>query len=155
MLSTIERVLFLRSVTLFARVPDEVLAWVAQTAHEVEFAPGERFIREGDPGDSLYIVIHGDVEIALEGKGRIATRGPKSVLGEMAILVSRPRTASCVAATPVYALQIARDDFLHLLAENPELALGIIGELVNRLDDLSRRVAELSDQPGRVGPSPA
>jgi CRP-like cAMP-binding protein len=140
MLATIERVLFLRSVELFHHVPDEVLVWVAQTAREVEFVAGERFIVQGDTGDSLYVVIDGSVDIVLDGKGTIATRGPKSVLGEMAILSSQPRTASCVAATPCYTLQIAREEFLHLLTETPELALGIIEELVRRIDDLSRRV---------------
>ncbi|NJN80933.1 MAG: cyclic nucleotide-binding domain-containing protein [Caldilineaceae bacterium] len=141
MLSTIERVLFLRSVELFEQVPDDVLAWVAQSAQEVHLAKGDRFIAQGDLGDSLFVVVDGQVDILIEGKGRVANRGARSVHGEMGILASQPRTASCVAASDMTALKISREDFLDLLSEAPQLALGVIHVLVDRLDEASQKVA--------------
>ena len=142
MLSTIEKILFLRSVELFEKISDEHLGRVAQVAQEVQFKKDERFIRQGDPGDCLYIIVNGEVNIVVDGVGQIAVRGEKSVHGEMAILTSQPRSANCVAGTDLTALKIGQDDFFLLLGEEPELSLGIIKVLADRLVEADRRAAE-------------
>ncbi|MGI8828069.1 MAG: cyclic nucleotide-binding domain-containing protein [Chloroflexota bacterium] len=142
MLSTIERVLFLRSADIFSAVTGEDLAPLAMVAQEVRFEAGETFIRHGEAGDCLYVVVDGEVGVVVDGVGQVAVRGPGSVQGEMAILADRPRSVDCVAIDGVLALRVDRDDFLELLAERPTLALGVIKVLTQRLyqatEELSR-----------------
>lgn len=140
MLLTIERVLFLRSVDLFARIANGDLIQVAQLLDEMHLSAGQMFIEQGALGDSLYITVEGDVDILVNGKP-VARRGPRTVNGEMALLSARTRTASCVAATDVTLLRLAQDDFRDLLLEIPSLALGIIDVLIERLDEAGRKAA--------------
>ena len=137
-LTTLEIVLFLKSIELFSRVPDEDLVWVSETTEEVRFSAGETFITEGDAGDCLYVIVAGEASAEVEGVGQVNTMGAREVVGEMAILSDIPRTASCVATTPVTALRIGRSPFLELLRDRPEIAISVIRVLVERLDRISR-----------------
>jgi CRP/FNR family transcriptional regulator, cyclic AMP receptor protein len=141
MLSTIERILFLQSAEIFGAIAGEDLVPIAMVAQEVRFAPGETFIRRGEVGECLYVIVLGEVAIAVEGD-HVAARGPGSVLGEMAVLTSRPRSANCVAVDEVLALRVDRDDFLELLGEIPALALGIISVLGERLEESTQRLSQ-------------
>ncbi len=135
MLSTVERVLFLRSAEIFNQLSGEALAWVAQVAQELHVRPGEQFIQQGDPGDSLYIIVTGQVDVTLENGRKIDSHGPKRVIGEMALFSQRQRMASCIAATDVTLLRISREDFHALLSERSALALGVIEILAHRLEE--------------------
>ena len=135
MLSTIERVFFLRSAEIFNQLSGEALVWVAQVAQEVHVMPGERFIQQGDSGDSLYIIVTGQVDVILDSGEKIDSQGEKRVIGEMALFSKRHRMANCIAATEVTLLKINREDFHALLAERSELALGVIEILAHRLEE--------------------
>ncbi len=139
MLSTLEKILFLKSVDLFTLMSDEDFIWITDIAQYVHFGKGEQFIREGDPGDCLYIAVSGEIDVLVEDIGNVATCRERDVIGEMALLSGSPRTASCVAATEVTAIKITRDQFIELLREKPELALGIIQTLVHRLETRSKK----------------
>jgi CRP-like cAMP-binding protein len=134
-LSTIERVLFLREVDLFGKVHSEDLVHVARIAQEVTFASGETFIRQGDLGDCLYILVDGEASVVLEGVGEIAHRYPKNIIGELAIISRSPRSAHCIALTDITALKIEHDDFWDLLTDQPEIAQGVIRMVVARYED--------------------
>lgn len=131
-LSTIEKVLFLKSVRLFDQIPSEQLVTVAQIAQEVEFEAQETLIRQGEEGDCLYIVVEGEAKVMV-GDEIINHIQAKSVIGEMAILSGEPRSASCVATTHLLALKIKRYDFWALMEERSEISLGIIKILVHNL----------------------
>lgn len=132
MISTIEKVLFLKSVDLFHQLPGEDLVRIAQIAEEIEIAPSEIFITEGEVGDSMYLIIDGRVEVK-KGEQRIAELGERECVGEMAILDSEPRSASVQAGEYVRALRIEREDFYDLMSERIEIAHGIIKVLSRRL----------------------
>lgn len=142
-LATIERVLFLRGVELFSQITSEDLVYVAQVCHEVHFEPGERFIIQDDIGDCLYIIVEGEAKVVLRDQGEMFYRVSKDILGEMAIISRKLRSAHCDAVTNITALRIDHDDFWELMADNPALALGVIKVLARRLEetvrDLSRR----------------
>jgi len=89
-LSTIERVLFLRSVELFHQIHSEDLVAVAQVCDEVYLEPGERFITQGDPGNCLYIIVDGEAKVVLQDQGELYTRHSKDIIGEMAIVSKMP-----------------------------------------------------------------
>ncbi len=147
-LSTIERVLFLKGAELFNQIASEDLVPVALVAQEVQFRAGETLLRQGDPGDCLYIIVDGEASINLRGIGPVATRQARSSLGEMGILSRQPRSADCVALTDLTALKIDQDDFWELLAEKPPLALGVIRALSQRLDEAVANLQKLSQQSG-------
>ncbi|MCP3958801.1 MAG: cyclic nucleotide-binding domain-containing protein [bacterium] len=137
-LTTLEIVLFLKSIELFSRIPDEDLVWISEMTEEVRFGAGETFIAEGDAGDCLYVIVAGEASAEVEGVGQVNTMGPREVVGEMAILSNIPRTASCIATSPVTALRIDRSHFLELLRDRSEIAISVIRVLVERLDRISR-----------------
>lgn len=143
--STIERVLLLKGVDLFSRIPSEDLAAVAAVASEVHLDAGETFIRQGDAGDCLYLLVEGEVGIVLPGVGRVAVRKAGTSVGEMAILTGQPRSADCVALTEVTALRIDREDFADLLVDQPPVALGIIDVLARRLGEAMDTIQRLKD----------
>ncbi len=137
---TIEKILFLRAVELFNRISDEDMVWIANLANEVFFDPGERFIRQGDPGDSLYIIVSGEVEIAVDNIGIVSKSRERNVIGEMAALSGSRRAANCVAATNVTALKIEREEFLEVVREKPEISLGIIHILAGLVENLNSKL---------------
>lgn len=134
-LSTIERVFLLQGSELFRQIPTQELVLVAQLCQEVTFKSGERFIQVGEEGDCLYIIAAGEASIVVEGHGQIGVIREGEVIGEMAIISNKPRSASCVALTDITALQITRADFQSLMEENPAVTLGVLEVIVNRLDD--------------------
>ena len=96
MLSTVEKVLFLKSVDLFSQIPGEDLAEVALIAREESCEPGEEVFSEGEDGDALYLVLSGKVRVH-RGDRLLAVLGERECFGEMAILDAAPRSATVTA----------------------------------------------------------
>lgn len=132
MLSTVEKVLFLKSVDLFSQIPGEDLAQVALIATEESREQGEEIFAEGEDGDALYLVLDGRVRVHSHER-QIAELGERECFGEMAILDASPRSASVTAITESHLLKISREDFQDILGEKPEIAMGIIKVLTGRL----------------------
>lgn len=132
MISTVEKVLFLKSIDLFSQIPGEDLARVAQIAEEIDFEPRDTVITEGEIGDSMYLIVDGRVEV-FKGQRLVVELGERECVGEMAILDSEPRSATVKTQTAVRALKIEREDFYDLMNEKMEIAQGIIKVLTRRL----------------------
>lgn len=136
MLLTVEKVLFLKSASLFAALDSEELAALADIALEKEFAPDEVIFEEGQPAHHLYILVHGKVEVFRRVDSRqypIATLGEKECFGEMAILDDEPRSASVKALEPTQVLKIDRESFRELVTERPQISFAIFKILGSRL----------------------
>ena len=132
MISTIEKVLFLKDVDLFSQIPGEDLSQVAQIAKEIYFEQDRQIIKQGEVGDCLYLIIEGEVKV-LSGDQEIARLGEKESVGEMSILDAEPRSASVFAVTDVVLLEIKQEDFYEMISERPEIAQGVIKVLTRRL----------------------
>jgi len=132
LLSTVEKVLFLKSIDLFSQIPGEDLAQVALIATEEAREQGEEIFAEGEAGDALYLVLDGKVRVH-RGDRQIAELGERECFGEMAILDASPRSATVTAVKDTNLLKISREDFQEIMAEKPEIALGIIKVLSHRL----------------------
>ncbi|MBI5397492.1 MAG: protein kinase [Verrucomicrobia bacterium] len=122
------------------------------------FPAGERFIRAGDPGDALYLIADGRVEVRRPDGQLLALLSKGHFVGEMALLNREPRVADCVAATKVRAWRLAWEDFGPLAAQIPELKLFLTRLVAHRLrwsgkDLLSRRIGnyEVVEQIGEGG----
>ena len=138
MISTVEKVLFLKGVDLFKGIPGEDLSHIAQITDELEYGPTETIFDEGAQGDAMYLIVDGRVKVH-SGDHVIAELGTSQVFGEMSILDAEPRSASITALTELTLLKIQREDFAEILAEKPEISLGVIKVLTRRLREANRR----------------
>jgi CRP/FNR family cyclic AMP-dependent transcriptional regulator len=128
-LSTIERVVALHRVGLFADIPGRTLAALAQQAREVEVDAAATVIEEGAVEDHLYVIVRGSLRVHRDG-GTVAILGPGATVGELAALVPEPRAATVIALEPSLLLRIDKPLLDDLLADRPALATGIIAALV-------------------------
>jgi CRP/FNR family transcriptional regulator, cyclic AMP receptor protein len=131
-LGLVERVAALHRVDLFAAIPGRVLAAVAEVTSEVRTAPGDVLIEEGAVEAHLFAIVEGRVRVHRADR-TIVELGAETTVGELAVLVPQPRTASVTALEPVLALRLDKSVLDELLADWPELAHGVIGALVERL----------------------
>ncbi|MFT7220231.1 MAG: CRP-like cAMP-binding protein [Candidatus Azotimanducaceae bacterium] len=125
MLLTIEKVLILKSVPIFASVPESQLVDLATIAETVEYAAGENIMNQGDLGTSMYIVVNGRVRI-FEGDKDLAEHGTRAVFGELAALDPEPRAASVEALEDCTLLRLDGESLYDLMSGNKEVTRGIV-----------------------------
>ena len=152
MLSTVEKVLILKSVPLFSQTPENVLADMADLLEEVDADENESIFKQGDPGDSLYVIVDGKVRVHEVDK-TLNYLGERDVFGEMALLDPEPRSATVTAMEATRLFRLDQIQFYDLLEERPEIASGIIRILTKRLrnrvgdiDQLNARLKELENR---------
>ncbi len=132
MLSPIEKTLFLKTVDIFAGLPDDALEAAARAAAEIQIAPGDIVVTKGDPGDALYVVVAGALSVQYDGH-EFDRLGEGDVFGEMALLDGEPRSASVTALEDSILLRLEGEDFDDLLGDYPVVTRGIIHVLSDRL----------------------
>lgn len=108
----------LRHIALFATLSNSELAELAALGEPVEAAPGAVLIDQGDVGLECFLVIEGEAGISSGGE-HLATIGPGSIVGEMALIGHRPRNASVVAQTPMRLLAFDIAAFRRVLDDMP------------------------------------
>ena len=127
-----ERLFLLRRIALFDEVSADQLLPLAHVARRQGFAAGQVIFEEGATGDSLYLVLDGEVIVEVGGR-LVATLGRSECFGEMALLDESPRSASVRASGPVECLVVDRVGFDDLLEVAPGMARGVIRVLTQRL----------------------
>jgi CRP/FNR family cyclic AMP-dependent transcriptional regulator len=128
----------LERTPLFAGLDRGHLEDVLAVGRRMSFEAGQAIVERGDPGDAMYIVLDGVAEVDVGGRFHRLERG--DFFGEMAVLAGKPREATVKAAEPVAALRIAAADFQTFLAANPEIAVGMLKSLVERLREVQDRL---------------
>jgi len=117
-----ERGRLLGRVDLFAGLSDEARREIAGAIRSRTFGDGESIVRQGEPGESMFIIASGRAVVALEPDRReVATIEGGGYFGEMSLLTGEPRSATVVAESDVAVLEIKRADFEKVLAANPAL----------------------------------
>jgi hypothetical protein len=137
-ISLVERVLFLRRVSLFADLAPSDLKQIAALARESQHVDGATLGREGEVGDQLFVIVSGVVRIVVGGDRVIARRSTGEVIGEMSIVADIPRTASLVCEGDVRVLGITKRDFSAILTDRPSVARAIIRVLSMRLAESTK-----------------
>lgn len=128
----VEKILFLRHVSLFAHMTSRELGRIAEIAEEIVAPAGSAIITEGEYGDCLYVIVEGGVSIR-HGAQELAALKGENYFGEMSILDGEPRSATAVATTDCLLLRIKQRDFHAILARHFESSLAIIKTLSHRL----------------------
>ncbi|ANI91326.1 MAG TPA: Crp/Fnr family transcriptional regulator [Dietzia timorensis] len=121
-----------------------------------EFSRGETIIREGEPGETLYIIIDGKVKLSRKSPdGRenlLSVLGPSDMFGELSIFDPGPRTSSAICVTDVKVESMNRTALRRWISERPEIADQLLRVLARRLRRTNNNLADLifTDVPGRV-----
>jgi trk system potassium uptake protein TrkA len=133
---TMQKVLLLRRVDLFADMTTRQLGHVASVTRELVKPAGSLIFAEGDPGDALFLIVSGEVEV-LRGGERLTVLRAADYFGELAVLTAETRNASVRALTDCLLLRLERSDFHQVLAGNFEAVLAVIRIICRRLRQTS------------------
>ncbi len=129
----------LEHVPLFADLTLRERYTVLDLFRPLSVGPGQPIVRQGELGDNLYVVLDGLVDVR-RGTKQVASLGPGSHFGEMALLSRRPRSATVTSRAPTQLLEMRRADFLDLVARDATVGAKILWRLAQmlslRLDDL-------------------
>ncbi|MCB0102023.1 MAG: cyclic nucleotide-binding domain-containing protein [Anaerolineales bacterium] len=148
MLNIVERVIILKSLSMFEHTPDEALAELAGLLQELIVQAGDVVIREGESGDSLYIVVDGKVEVVDDNRV-LNQLGARAVFGELSMLDSSPRTATIRALEETSLLRLDQTSFYEIMSDYVEVAMGTIQLLTRNLRARTGDVMELSRMLGQ------
>jgi CRP-like cAMP-binding protein len=124
----------LRDVAFFAGFSDDELRRVVELAEEVDAEEGAVLMEQGRVGQECYVILEGSAGVLFGGE-HAATLQPGSMVGEMALVDHRPRTASVVAETPMRLLVFDTKAFKRLLEEMPKAHDRVMELLSARLRD--------------------
>ena len=143
----------LRKVPLLAALPEVQLGDLASYLKEKHFRRGEYIIYEGDEGNELFIIIEGLVKITkLNEDGRekiLATLGEGEFFGELALVDGAPRSATVQAKSVCIMYSLARNEFMNLLRQAPEVSLSIITVLARRLREANIQIEDMTFKDAR------
>ena len=135
--------------------PDAVINLISQMQTE-SFPRGTTIFDEGEPGDTLYIIIEGKVKLARHAPdGRenlLSVMGPSDMFGELSIFDPGPRTSSAVCVTDVKAATMDSEMLRTWINDHPEISQQLLRVLARRLRRTNASLADLifTDVPGRV-----
>ena len=141
MFTILEKTILLKTVDLFQNIPGELLSQVSQISKARNFAKDQTVFKEGDSGDSMFIVIKGRVAIT-KGDKEIASLEKGASLGEMALLDNEERSANAIAKEDSVLLKINQDVFYELMESNADIMKQIIKLLTSRIRNVNARLEE-------------
>ncbi len=156
----------LARIDFFSHLDDASLRQIARLSVQRSFPTGSLVLRQGTVGLGLLLITRGRVEVFVsEAEDRlvVAELGCGAVVGEMALIDERPRSASAVALEPTEVLLLTREGFRRLLDRHPRIAWSLVPTLVDRLRDLQDRLlhaegaapaAVIASASGSVGEEP-
>ena len=132
----------LESIALFRNLDREELQALGLITQQRRFAIGREIFREGAPGDGVYFVKSGQVEISgLVGGStrRVFSRlSPGEIFGEMSVIEDRPRSATATAASDAEVYFIPRGEMLALIERSPVLAFNLLQQISHRLREFNQ-----------------
>ncbi|MCF1482390.1 MULTISPECIES: cyclic nucleotide-binding domain-containing protein [Rhizobium/Agrobacterium group] len=131
-----DEVQLLRNIPYFKHVDPCKLKLLAFASQRATYKPGDILFRQGDGGDSAYVILSGKVDLlsgAPTGEVRIGEADSKSIIGEMSLLCHGPRRMTARAATEVETLRIAKDCLGKVMADSPRMSMEFSRALAERL----------------------
>ncbi|ATB29047.1 cyclic nucleotide-binding domain-containing protein [Melittangium boletus] len=141
----------LRTVDFLAPLSGEELLKVAHGAEYLRKQAGEVIFKKGDPGETFYVVVSGQVSLQSEGGRMVETVKPGGFFGEIALLTGEPRATHATAATACELASVGRDDFRGVVMANPAIALEMSRILGQRLSRMSKQDAAPQKRKGLFG----
>ena len=126
------KICLLSGVSLFSPCAEHELRRIAALVDEIEAPKGKALVREGDPGAEFFVVVEGTATATQHGR-KVATIGPGSFFGELALLDQGPRAATVTAQTDMQLLVLTSRAFFSLVDDLPSVNRKILGGMAERL----------------------
>lgn len=139
MLTSVERLLFIRAVPIFKELRDDFLVRLASVMNELSFPTNHTIFTEGKEGRSLYIVVSGRVRVHLENR-ELANLEQGACFGEMSLFDAEPRSASVTTLESCECLMLTQIQLYDAIDETPEIAINIIRLLSRRIRELNHKL---------------
>ena len=154
MLTSVDRLLFVRGVPIFKELRDDFLVRLASIMDELSFPAQHTIFTEGQEGRALYIVVSGQVSVHLRGQ-ELAQLDQGTCFGEMSLFDAEPRSASVTTLASCDCLMLTQQQLYEAVDETPGIAVNIIRllsrrirELNNELNEKQQEIKELAQQNG-------
>ncbi|MBI3514480.1 MAG: cyclic nucleotide-binding domain-containing protein [Proteobacteria bacterium] len=136
----------LRNIPMFSTIDPARLKLLSFTSERVSYMVGEEFIKQGELGDSAFVIISGEADVIIQtpdGPLAVGVVPAGQLVGEIALLrAGGRRTATLRAKTPVTGLLLSKDVFFHLLREFPDFSLAVMRDLAARLERVTSQLGE-------------
>jgi CRP/FNR family cyclic AMP-dependent transcriptional regulator len=121
------------------RTPMKISRIPYQKSESRSFAPGQIIFNQGESGDTMYVVLEGQVDLRVNGQ-LVEKLESGGVLGEMALLETAPRTASAIARTACKLIPVNQQRFALLVQHKPNFALEIMRVMAGRLRQMDAQL---------------
>ena len=135
----------LRKVPLFAKIDPAKLKLMAFASERMIYKPGQAVVKQGDPGDAAYVILKGEADVIVDGKDgplTVATVGTNDIVGDIAILIDIPRTATVSATSELVTLKLTKELFYQLIHDFPDMAVEVMRVLAQRLENTTTLLRE-------------
>ena len=142
MLTSVDRLLFVRQVPIFSELRDDFLIKLVSVMDELSFPEKHTIFTEGQEGRALYIVVRGEVKVHLQDGQILAELSAGSFFGEMSLFDADPRSASVTTLSVCDCLILTQHQLYEAIDETPGIAINIIRELSKRVRDLNNDLKE-------------
>ena len=140
-----EEVEVLKGVPLFSKIEPAKLKLIAFTSERMTYGSGQEVCHQGDPGDAMYVILGGVADVLIDtdkGQIRVAELKKNGFFGETAILCDAPRNATIKASESLLTLKIKKDMFYKLVSEFPAVAIEMMRELAQRVEDTNHKLRD-------------
>jgi len=145
-----QEVEILRRIPLFANIESAKLKLMCFASERITYKSGQSLFEQGDIGDAAFIIIEGtaDVIVNPEAPMVVAQVGKDDIVGEIAILVDIPRTATVTPTSELTALKITKDLFFRMITDFPEMGVEIMRVLAQRLEQTTAQLLKVRAEAG-------
>ena len=143
------RLRFLRKVSIFTEVSDEVLNYIALALTPLSYVEGDIVFHKGDPGNSMFIITSGSVKIH-DQKHIFTVFQAGNFFGEFSLIDSSSRSATVTALETTTLLRLEQQTFYHLMSNKFEVAKGVLKALVKRVYDKDALEEELAERNAQI-----
>ncbi len=139
MLTSVDRLLFVRGVPIFKELRDDFLVRLASVMEEFSFPTNHTIFTQGQEGRALYIVVSGRVRVHI-GEQDLAQLEQGACFGEMSLFDAEPRSASVTTVAPCECLMLTQQQLYDAIEETPGIAVNIIRLLSRRIREFNRKL---------------
>jgi CRP/FNR family cyclic AMP-dependent transcriptional regulator len=131
----------LQQVPMFSALSKRDLQLLARRAEDVRVPAGKVLVNEGETGHEFFVIIDGTARVTRRGR-RVATLGPGSAFGELALLDKAPRNATVIAETPMELVVLGQREFAGIIDEVPGFARKLLAGMADRLRDADAKAVQ-------------
>ncbi len=140
-----QEVEILRKIPMFAKIEPAKLKLMAFASERLTFREGQALVKQGETGDAAFIIVEGTADVVVntpDGPVTVASMARNDIVGDIAILIDVPRTATVTATSELVALKVTKELFFRMVTDFPQMGVEIMRELAQRLVQTTAQLTE-------------